>query len=329
MRLTDRLKPYISNLILIWLAVYIYRNISYYSGFLSQQTQEIIFYFAVSYSIFGFLFYIFMPGDRIPQSKGLILFRAFNKILGNFPKSGFEKHEKVAFLFIIVKFFFLPIMLNFFLSNYSSVKDTFFNFSGISALFSINSFNNILYPFLLSLIFMVDTLWFSFGYAFEAGALKNKVKSVEPTFIGWAVTLICYPPFNSFYGKYIAWHANDYIDFSTPNITFVARILIVLLLIVYVSATLALGTKCSNLTNRGVVSRGPYRFIRHPAYTGKVFSWWVTIIPIMSPLAFFSMFSWSCIYYLRAITEERHLMQDPDYKKYCEKVRYKFIPGVV
>ncbi len=81
MRIIDRLKPYVSNLILIWLAVYIYRNISYYSGFLNQQTQGIIFYFAVGYSIFGFLFYIFMPSGRIPQSKGLILFRAFKKIL--------------------------------------------------------------------------------------------------------------------------------------------------------------------------------------------------------------------------------------------------------
>ncbi len=329
MRLIDRLKPYISNLILIWLAVYIYRHVSYYSGFLSQQTQEIIFYFAISYTFFGFLFYIFMPSDRIPQSKGLILFRALNRVLGRFPKSRFEKHEKVALLFIIVKFFFFPIMLNFFLNNYFAVKNSVNGLPNLASFFSIGVFNSLSYPFLLSLIFMIDTLWFCFGYAFEAGILKNTVRSVEPTFIGWIVTLICYPPFNSFYGKHIEWYANDYIDFSTSTITFIARIFIILLLIVYVSATLALGTKCSNLTNRGIVSRGPYRFIRHPAYTGKVLSWWITLIPVMNIFAFLSMFSWSCIYYLRAITEERHLIQDPEYVEYCKRVKYKFIPRIV
>jgi protein-S-isoprenylcysteine O-methyltransferase Ste14 len=34
-------------------------------------------------------------------------------------------------------------------------------------------------------------------------------------------------------------------------------------------------------------------------------------------------------YYIRAITEERHLMADPYYQAYCQQVKYRFIPGVI
>jgi protein-S-isoprenylcysteine O-methyltransferase Ste14 len=37
---------------------------------------------------------------------------------------------------------------------------------------------------------------------------------------------------------------------------------------------------------------------------------------------------WSFIYFLRAVTEERHLSSDPDYLAYCKRVPYRFIPGV-
>ena len=37
----------------------------------------------------------------------------------------------------------------------------------------------------------------------------------------------------------------------------------------------------------------------------------------------------STIYYWRAITEERHLMRDEEYRRYMKKVPYRFIPGVL
>ena len=37
---------------------------------------------------------------------------------------------------------------------------------------------------------------------------------------------------------------------------------------------------------------------------------------------------WAFIYYMRALTEERHLLKDPEYQAYTEKVKYKFIPGL-
>jgi protein-S-isoprenylcysteine O-methyltransferase Ste14 len=177
-------------------------------------------------------------------------------------------------------------------------------------------------------LFLIDTLWFSFGYAVEAGFLKNKIRSVEPTVLGWVVALACYPPFNMTITKYLKWFANDYILFSNETITFIMRIIIILFIGIYVSATIALGTKCSNLTNRGIISRGPYKYIRHPAYISKNLAWWLTILPILSIPAFLSMLAWSFIYHLRSITEENHLKQDPDYIAYCRKVKYRYIPYI-
>jgi len=75
--------------------------------------------------------------------------------------------------------------------------------------------------------------------------------------------------------------------------------------------------------------RGPYAYIRHPAYIAKNLGWWLTLIPIMSAPVFISMSIWSYVYYLRAITEERHLLKDKDYRGYCKNVKYKFIPCVI
>ena len=37
----------------------------------------------------------------------------------------------------------------------------------------------------------------------------------------------------------------------------------------YALASIALNFKSSNLTNRGIVARGPYAIVRHPAYITK------------------------------------------------------------
>ena len=45
-------------------------------------------------------------------------------------------------------------------------------------------------------------------------------------------------------------------------------------------------------------------------------------------LVTFSTFAWVYIYYLRAITEERHLIKDPEYQEYAKKVKHRFIPKI-
>ncbi|MBI2138295.1 hypothetical protein HYU13_01790 [Candidatus Woesearchaeota archaeon] len=318
------LKYYFSNLLFVWLALLAFIYTPYYSAFLNPTTQQILFSLAVIYTL-AFPLYLFLKSP----SKGYLALIALKKlaikcIRVHDEKSNLEKSEKTALLFIMVKFFFLPIMVNFLLDNYFSLEGySLKNFAASQAYF-LNSF----YPFALTLLFFIDTLWFVFGYTFEAGFLKSKVRSVEPTFFGWFVALICYPPFNSVLNSYIGWYPNDYIELSQPSSTAILRISILALIGIYTWATLALGAKSSNLTNRGIVSKGPYALIRHPAYACKNLAWWLTVIPVMNIYAFISLSVWTIIYYFRAVTEEKHLIADPDYHDYCRKVRYKFIPYV-
>ena len=100
------------------------------------------------------------------------------------------------------------------------------------------------------------------------------------------------------------------------------------LLVIYTLASVALGPKASNLTNRGIVSAFPYSIIRHPAYISKVLMWWITMLPRINMSFVLGMSFWTFIYFLRTITEERHLMADPDYQAYCKNVRWRFVPGL-
>lgn len=320
----ERFKPYLANLFFIWLAVIIYRNLTYYQNFLSQRTQFALLFLAILYSVIGLLYYsylFFSNKKPIAESNGLLALRAISKF------QNAEKREKVSLLFLLVKFFFTPIMLNFCFSNLNALNSQSEKIFSISAL-NISTFNNILFPLILSIIFLLDTAYFTFGYLFESKHLSNKIRSVEPTLLGWSAALICYPPFNTQLNNVVNWYANDHINLSTPLNTFFLRIGIIILLVIYLSATIALGTKSSNLTNRGIVSRGPYSIVRHPAYVSKNLAWWLTILPIMSIPAAVSMATWSIIYHIRTLTEETHLLQDPEYVEYCKKVKYRYIPGV-
>jgi protein-S-isoprenylcysteine O-methyltransferase Ste14 len=45
-------------------------------------------------------------------------------------------------------------------------------------------------------------------------------------------------------------------------------------------------------------------------------------------IAIISLALWTIIYFLRALTEEKHLNQDLEYVEYTKKVKYMFIPGI-
>jgi protein-S-isoprenylcysteine O-methyltransferase Ste14 len=80
--------------------------------------------------------------------------------------------------------------------------------------------------------------------------------------------------------------------------------------------------------NRGVVSTGLYRLVRHPIYAGYLVTHaafvvanprlWNVVLLTATDLALL----------LRAIQEERTLEADPVYAHYCERVRWRVMPGV-
>ena len=100
-------------------------------------------------------------------------------------------------------------------------------------------------------------------------------------------------------------------------------------LLVIVAGKLCLGRSLGIVpANRGIVSRGIYRVIRHPIYAGYAvthvafllthFDVWNVCVLVTSDVATI----------LRAIYEERTLARDPEYVRYQSNVRWRLVPGV-
>jgi protein-S-isoprenylcysteine O-methyltransferase Ste14 len=304
------LQLYLSGAFVYLIGIIIINYLPYYQDILNARIQNIFIYIYLTYLIIAPVYYYFFS-TRYSENKPLLFLRGIKRV---FTKFRLKEEEKMAILFMGVKIFFLPLMIKFCLGNYGALKNMTDNFMW--------------YPFALTLIFTLDTIVFTFGYTFEFKSLNNVVKSVEPTLFGWVVALICYPPFNGMVGKHIPWGASDYAHFWTPEWTIFFQIILLGFLLTYLWATFALGPKASNLTNRGIVSRFPYSIVRHPAYISKNLVWWITMIPIINWKFALGMSFWTLIYFFRAITEERHLLKDPDYVKYCKKVKWRFIPYI-
>lgn len=80
--------------------------------------------------------------------------------------------------------------------------------------------------------------------------------------------------------------------------------------------------------NRGVVSSGPYRLVRHPIYLGYLVTHAGFLLSNMSVrnaaiygVAYFFQIA-------RIYAEERILSEDDRYREYLRCVRYRLIPGV-
>lgn len=337
--LRSALLHYLSGLALYGLAMLFYFRNSYYSGFLDPVTRKLMLYIFLAYAVISPFAFLLQRNKGIEAHKPAIFFSVLRRMgaglvsyLNRFTKEPglrlpeLSGSERTALLFLLVKLFFVPLMLNFFIGHLRAVVSFYPQLESFRL--TAETAASAGYMFALTAIFLVDTAYFSFGYVFEAGFLRNRVRSVEPTFLGWLVAIVCYPPFNGMFERYAGWYPQEYAQFPGPALALAARAAIVALLLAYVWATVSLGTKCSNLTNRGIVTTGAYRLIRHPAYASKVASWWIMIIPVMSVAALISMAAWTFVYFLRAVTEERHLIADPDYQAYCRKTKYRFVPFV-
>jgi protein-S-isoprenylcysteine O-methyltransferase Ste14 len=258
-------------------------------------------------------------------------------------KAGLSPAAKQAGLALLLKFFFAPLMINWCLAHAGDMTHSITHlFDGIGeGIRGRQLFDTWIFWAAFQAILFVDTFLFTIGYIVEVPALRNRIRSVDPTFFGWAVCLLCYPPFNELTSRFFEWQSSDFPQFANTGVHYAANIALLLALGMYSWASVALGLKASNLTNRGIVARGPYAFVRHPAYAAKNLAWWIGATPMwLNELAthqwreaaytLFALGAWTAIYALRAITEERHLlMGNNGYPEYMERVKWRFIPRVI
>jgi protein-S-isoprenylcysteine O-methyltransferase Ste14 len=188
-----------------------------------------------------------------------------------------------------------------------------------------------LYGTTFNLILSVDVTFGVVGYLLTCRALDSHIRSTNPMILGWVAALCCYPPFSTFlhsnYLEYGSTHGREawqFWLFGQPVIYITWGFLILVLHGVYTWATCSFGLRFSNLTNRGIIREGPYRYLRHPAYVCKNLAWWMMFIPFLGHgslqanlKASLFLFAVNFIYYLRAWTEEHHLKSDPEYVEYC------------
>jgi protein-S-isoprenylcysteine O-methyltransferase Ste14 len=247
-------------------------------------------------------------------------------------KTIFSRRVKKILLTYIVIVFFLSLMIKFLaleFDGFEKALNTILSFNSNSSFFDKYS---AYYLMLYHLLFVVDVSLGIIGYTVASRWLDNRTKSVDMTMGGWIVALMCYPPINSgFTLKFIDYNMPSTHPVITSEIgKMIVMALILLLFTIYVWATIAFSFKFSNLTNRGIVTTGPYSIVRHPAYISKNLAWWLDNSFVLSNFsAAAALFAWNVIYILRALTEERHLLKDPKYQAYCHKVKYRFIPGLI
>jgi Isoprenylcysteine carboxyl methyltransferase (ICMT) family len=183
---------------------------------------------------------------------------------------------------------------------------------------------------LITSMFVFDVCFATVGYLLTMKPLDAHIRSATPYAAGWAAALMCYPPFILMGdGDPLDYHPGsaDWVFWMQghPVLLGISGAIMVILTGIYAWATIAFGLRFSNLTDRGILTHGPYAFTKHPAYLSKNTFWWISALPFLTTThstvdAIRNTVLLGCVsgvYYWRAKTEEWHLGADPDYRVYA------------
>jgi protein-S-isoprenylcysteine O-methyltransferase Ste14 len=312
-----------SNLVLVWTATAVYLTHPYFLRFYSDDARFLLLGLAVVYSVLSPAFFLGFLQSRAP-SHGLNVFRGFRRVL---QARGlcWSPEERLSTLLTGVRAFFIPLMANAVIGHAHQIG---YRLSLLDADTSIDRGLDTYYV-VLAMMFMIDTLVFLLGYMVESPGLSNHVRSVDSSASGWFATLSCYSPFSGVTMLIIPWAPTYELFIESGDFRDIIMAVVVFFTALTLVAVAALGLKASNLTHRGVVTNGPYAVVRHPIYSLKLLTWIAVALPSLNVSSTLGIAVWALIYLARAITEERHLSQDPAYVAYQEHVKYRFIPGLI
>ncbi len=226
-----------------------------------------------------------------------------------------------------VKLFFIPIMLGLAFASVEEFSAWNWPTNGIQSLASTEA-REFIQETAIYVMGFLDVVIALVGYLLTMRLFNAHIRSTETSAWGWLVCIICYGVWwEMFYEAYVDYdddsYWQDWLSGGPEWLSWLWGGLIVFLTLTYVWATIAFGIRFSNLTNRGIITGGPYALVKHPAYLSKNIFFWMTAVPFV-PVESFSEAFRLCvlllivngIYYFRAKTEEAHLRRDPDYVAY-------------
>jgi len=222
-------------------------------------------------------------------------------------------------LSLCIKTFFLPLMFSHFCNDLQK-----FLYYDLDKLINFHFF----FEFLYDNLYFIDVGIASVGYLLAFRLTDTHYRSAEPTLLGWVAALVCYQPFWTLinreyltYDSQLQWGSWLW---NNPIMYGIWGTLILIFTAIYVWSHVSFGARFSNLTHRGIITNGPYRWTKHPSYVAKNIAWWMISIPFMANgdtgeglRHCLLLLGVNFIYLTRAKTEEWHLSHDPDYIAYA------------
>ncbi|MBO5386015.1 hypothetical protein J6A64_06845 [bacterium] len=311
-------------------------------------------FYVGGYILFAPILYFILKPKSLLDSRSLTIFgyikRQFAKtstLQESLNKIVPTDKEKQAMMILFMQVFFSTYTAHILCENF--IPHLNYNFDFLKVMFaqaiSLASTNGLLEgtkQFIvdtsdvwLKIIFTITAFVYLISYLSDSTFFKNKIKSVDTTPLGVLSCICCYYPMTILTYAFIKVTDQQLLPVNDTNLLVVLNIIVIFANIGSLIAIMSLGTKAGNLTNRGIVTHFPYNIVRHPDYSMQIIYIMATTVPlyINTSLPLFekimitlTTFAWIYIYYLRAITEERHLIQDEKYQEYCEKVKHRFIP---
>ncbi len=300
-------------------------------------------YFLKFYLIFGLPYHLITLVVKSSATEDFYdpavrLIHIFKQVSGRILRGDFDtvffvfknRYNRKVLLCLMMRAYFIPIMV---IQVYTNL--------GKSIRYSAGGFNGFdlftVFLWISAILWLMDTINVSLSYCFESRWIENRSRSIDMTFSGWLVCLMCYVPLNGVtsavfpFGPFAGVTNPESFLLTQGVFIYALKLLEIAILVGHIYADVSLGPSVANITLKKLQTRGLYGIIRHPGTTFKLLLWWIQSV-------FYGEFwkvgyllghlAWNVIYVLRALTEERHLSQHEEYREYKKKVRYRFVPGI-
>ena len=117
---------------------------------------------------------------------------------------------------------------------------------------------------------------------------------------------------------------------GTPIVPIIVpSVLVMISVAIMIYARLALGRSIGFVpADRGIVTRGPYKLVRHPIFSAGFVTLFAFILRAFSPLNLLLYVVLMSLFMLKSVIEERFLRDNPEYAAYMKQVRYRWVPGI-